>query len=64
MPLTKCPKCEYEIFNVIKSTNIGIMYFEKPVIVPEKMEAVCWNAECHQKFWYDPRTGKITKRNK
>jgi len=59
--LAKCPKCGYDVIKILP--NILINYKCELNFMDKKINAICMG-NCDQKFWYYPKTGKITRRNK
>jgi len=78
--LTECPKCERWMIiiskpKIIYSSENNVKEKFKDLedctyidydgkIVADRLKGVCAYMNCTQKFWYYPKTKRITKRNK
>ena len=60
--MTKCPQCDYDAIFVYDAYFCvefdGIQRFPRG-----KIWAFCNDLDCDQRYWYYPKTGRITKRN-
>ena len=62
MPLTECPKCGATRISV--EPRYITVHFDGTQLwgfVP--VEAYCPRRRCEQRFWYHPKSGRITRRN-
>ena len=60
MPLSKC-RCGHDAI-----CAIGVSFaveFDGSRIVAGKMAAYCNTLACNQRYWYYPKSGRITRRN-
>ncbi len=60
--MKECPQCDYDaiwVSNISFCVDFeGIQQF-----YPRKLYGFCNDTMCDQKYWYYPKTGRITKRN-
>ncbi len=60
--MKKCPQCDYDAIFVIDA-SFCVEFDGTQQFYPRKIPAFCNDSMCDQRYWYYPRTGKITKRN-
>jgi hypothetical protein len=65
--MNQCPKCGYHEIWILDSLLVNME--TKEVVIPgynnersNRAAARCERRTCSQKFWYYPKTGRITKR--
>ncbi len=66
MTIKECPQCGCDniFINLEIHRNISIISdYENFGVIPPKIRAHCGNWECQQKFWYNPKLNKLTRRN-